>query len=92
MIGDREYVVGHTTSNQTKEIIQFFVTDCRNDEELRAGKRPAVAEFPVSQLYDHDEQKARAEMYAEFLNKINAATRKAYEHTQLLDIMRDSHD
>lgn len=84
----REYIVGHTSSTDTKEIVSFFVTDCVDDEELQSGKRPTIAVFPVSQLYEAQEQEYRAIQYAEFMNKINEATQKAYEQTMLMDILK----
>ena len=84
----REYVVGHTSITETGELTSFFVTDCFDDNELNSGKRPTIATFPISQLYDQYEQKQRAEQYADFLNKINEATQKVYEQTMLMDILK----
>ena len=84
----RKYIVGHTTCTDTNEIVSFFVTDCVDDDELQRGIRPNIVVFPVSQLYESQEQEYRATQYAEFMNKINEATQKAYEQTMLMDILK----
>ena len=86
----REFLVGHNYDRKTGEYHAFFVTDCFDDAELQAGKRPQVATFPVSTLYDAHEQKQRAEKYCDYMNRINDATQKAYEQTLLIDIMKDN--
>lgn len=85
----REFQVGHNYDKKTGELYGFFVTDCFDDEELHSGKRPEIARFPISQLYDAHAQKLRAEKYAEYMNRINEATQKAYEQTLLVDILKD---
>lgn len=85
----REFCVGHSFDKKTGVINGFFVTDCFDDAELQLGQRPEVARFPVSQLYDAHAQKLRAEKYAEYMNRINEATQKAYEQTLLVDILKD---
>ena len=82
----RKFVIGHTSKGD--DIVAWFVTDCFDNEELENGNRPSVVEFPVSQLYDSHEQQQRAQQYADFLNKIQEATQKAYEQTMLLDILK----
>ena len=85
----REYQVGHHYDKQTGDYNGFFVTDCFDDAELQLGRRPHVATFPVSGLYDVYEQKQRAEQYADYMNRINDAKQKAYEQTLLVDIIKD---
>lgn len=81
----RTYKVGNNRDVETKEILRFFVTDAHNDEELQKGHRPDIAVFPISQLYDREEQKSRAEHYCEYLNKIQEAKQTAYNGTLLFD-------
>ena len=85
----RTYKVAHSKDNETDLIYKFFVTDVHNDEELRKGRRPEIAEFPVSQLYDEEEQNARAQHYADYLNKIQDAKQTAYNGTMLFDLIKD---
>lgn len=84
----RTYKVGHTKGEESGDYLRFFVTDCHSTEELNKGLRPNLAEFPVTQLYDADEQEQRAQQYADFLNKIQQATQKAYEQTLMMDILK----
>lgn len=86
----REFIVGHSFDKKTGVINGFFVTDCFDDAELQAGTRPAVATFNVTQLYDAHSQRQRAEKYAEYMNRINDATQKAYEQTLLIDVLKDN--
>lgn len=86
MMIDRVFVVGHSTKKD--RIIEYFVTDCHTDEELHNGERPHIAVFPVSQLYDSASQLHKAQVYSDYMNRINEATKKAYEQTMILDIMK----
>lgn len=86
----REFIVGHNYDKKTGELYAYFVTDCFDDAELQLGRRPEVVRFPISQLHDAHAQKLRAEKYAEYLNRINEATQKAYEQTLLVDILKDN--
>lgn len=81
----RTYKVAHTRDEETNEMLKFLVTDVHTTEELRSGKRPDIAVFPVSQLYDEEEQRSRAEHYCEYLNKIQEAKQTAYNGTLLFD-------
>lgn len=83
----REYKVGHT-ANSDGEITAYFVTDCFDDAELKKGLRPHIAMFPVSQLYDRYEQENRADMYVNYLNKMQEAKQQIYEQTMLMDILK----
>lgn len=85
----REFTVGHNFDKKTGDLYGYFVTDCFDDAELQLGRRPEIARFPISQLYDAHAQKIRAEKYAEYMNRINEATQKAYEQTLLVDILKD---
>lgn len=49
--------------------------------------RPRVATFPVSQLYDKHEQSRRANMMADYMNKIQEVTNKAIAKTTLIDAL-----
>lgn len=80
----RTWLVAH--SNIDKKIVKYFVTDAENNAEL--DDRPVVAEFPVSQKFDAETQKYRAEAYADYMNKVALATKQAYENNQLIDILK----
>lgn len=54
----RTYKVAHNRDTETREILRYFITDVHDDAELQKGQRPDIATFPVSQLYDMEEQKA----------------------------------
>ena len=88
----RTYKVAHTRSEDTGEIFKFFVTDVHNDEELKKNQRPDIAVFPVSQLYDLEEQKYRAEHYCDYLNKIQEAKQTAYNGALLFDTIKKADD
>ena len=47
-----------------------------------------MAEFPISQKFDSETQKDRAEAYADYMNKVALATKQAYENNQLIDILK----
>lgn len=81
----RTFKVAHRKSNQTKQITAYFVNDAHNDAEL--SERPDVAVFPISLLYDAETQEARAEKFAEYMNKLAEATRVAHEQLHLVDIL-----
>ena len=80
----RTWLVAHT--NIDKKIVKYFVTDAENNDEL--DDRPVVAEFPISQKFDSETQKDRAEAYADYMNKVALATKQAYENNQLIDILK----
>ncbi len=84
----RTYKVAHTRDQETNDIFKFFVTDVHDDAELKKGKRPDLAVFPISQLYDEEEQRSRAEHYCEYLNKIQEAKQTAYNGALLFDTIR----
>jgi len=44
-------------------------------------------DFPISQVFDLDTQGQRAERFAEYLNRLDEAARKAAEQIHLLDIL-----
>lgn len=80
----RVYKVAHIKTDG--KITAFFVTDAHSDDEL--DDRPTLMSFPVSILYPEEDQKQRAEEYAEYMNKIVCATMQAYENNNLLDILK----
>lgn len=84
-MAQRTWKVAHRTSHQTKRITAYFISDAHDDAEL--DSRPIAAEFPISQKFDQDLQEARAEKYAEYLNKLDEAARIAHEQTHLIDIL-----
>ena len=84
----RTYKVAHTRDEETNEFLKYFVTDVHDDAELKKGKRPDLAIFPISQLYDAEEQRQRAEHYCDYLNKIQEAKQTAYNGTLLFDTIR----
>ncbi len=84
MIPIREYVTAHSSVN--KKVVEIFVTDARTNNEI--DDRPKLVSFPVCTMYDEELQRARAEQYCEFMNKIVRATKDAYEQNALLDILK----
>lgn len=50
--------------------------------------RPRVATFPVSQLYDSETQERRAQMLADYLNRIQEALDQAEKHAILIDAIK----
>lgn len=88
----RTYKVAHSRDTETNDIFKFFVTDVHNDEELKKGKRPDIAVFPVTQLYDEEEQRQRAEHYCDYLNKIQEAKQTAYNGALLFDTIRKAEE
>ena len=85
----RTYKVAHNKDSDTGRVLKFFVTDVHDDNELQKGLRPEIAVFPVSQLYDEEEQNYRASHYADYLNKIQEAKQTAYNGTMLFDLIKD---
>ena len=88
----RTYKVAHVKDEDTGLYTKYFVTDVHDDAELRRGLRPDIAVFPISQLYDAEEQRYRAEHYCEYLNKIQEAKQTAYNGALLFDTIRKSDD
>lgn len=73
------------SKNLDKRVTKLFVTDAEGMEELTT--RPHVAEFPVSERYDEGEQEKHAQMFADFMNKIQEAKQQVYEQNMLMDIL-----
>lgn len=84
MITVREYVTGNTKING--KVTEIFLTDARTNDEI--DDRPKLATFPVCTMYDEELQRARAEQYCTYMNKIVKATKDAYEHNSLIDILK----
>jgi hypothetical protein len=84
----REYRVASTVDNETGLYTSFFVTDCFDHEELQSETRPGVVTFKVSQLYDAHAQRQRAVHYAEYMNRINAATQQAIKDNALIELIK----
>ena len=88
----RKFQVWTYSSNSTGRVTKYTVGDC-NDEESKFEQknntvvRPDVAEFPVSQLHAADEQKHRAYILKDYLNKIEEAKQQAVEQTALVDLL-----
>lgn len=53
--------------------------------------RPRVATFPVSDLYDEVTQRRRANMLADYLNKIEDAKRQAESEAVFVDLLTAQH-
>ena len=49
--------------------------------------RPRVASFPISELYPEDEQRTRARMLCDYLNKIQEARERAERDTAFIDAL-----
>lgn len=84
----RTYKVAHTRDEDTGDYLKFFVTDVHTNDELKKGRRPDIAVFPVSQLYDEEEQRQRAEHYAEYMDRLQEAKQRAYDNELLIDIIK----
>lgn len=82
----REFKVGHVKDRETNEITAFFITDANHNKEI--DLRPQLMSLPVSILYPEEDQKQRAEEYAEFMNKIVEATHQAYENNNLMEVLK----
>lgn len=80
----RVWKVAHTKVDYA--IVKYFVTDANDSSEL--DERPVVAEFPISQKFDREVQKERADSYADYMNKVAEATIQAYQNNQLIDILK----
>lgn len=53
--------------------------------------RPRVATFPISELYDESTQCRRAEMMADYLNKLCAAQEQAESQAIFVDLLKAQH-
>ena len=71
----RPYNVAVYSDSNTKEVLKFVVTDAQDKKELDSGKRPVVAEFPVSILHEEDEQRKRANTLRDALTVEQVANR-----------------
>ncbi len=88
----RTYKVVNHRDNNSNEIINYSISDVHDDDELQKNKRPTIATFPVSQMYDAEEQLSRAEHYMEYLNKIQEAKQTAYNGALLFDTIRKAEE
>ena len=50
--------------------------------------RPRVANFPISQLYDEETQRRRAQMLCDYMNRIQEAMDQAEKHTIMIDAIK----
>lgn len=82
----RKYGVGFSTSQETMKVTSYFVTDAQTKEEI--DERPRVAVFPVSEGHYAELQDQRAQMYADYMNKVIEATETAYDHIVLMDALK----
>lgn len=55
----------------------------RSQEQIR----PRIATFPVSELYSEEEQRNRARMLRDYLNKIQEAKERAESETAFIDVL-----
>lgn len=87
----RTYSVWTVRSSSDNKIKAFHVTDQLTDTKSREldSDRKEVAVFPVSQLYDEHSQRMRAQLYSDYMNKINEATIRSYERHKLMDMIKD---
>ena len=67
------------------KITEYFVTDANDKEEI--SSRCTAVTFPVNAKFDEDLQKTRATQFADYLNKVDEATRIALEQNHLVDIL-----
>ena len=50
--------------------------------------RPRIATFPISELYSEQEQRERARMLCDYLNKIQEARERAERDTVFVDLIK----
>ena len=50
--------------------------------------RPRIATFPISELYSEQEQRERARMLCDYLNKIQEAKEQAERDTVFIDVLK----
>jgi hypothetical protein len=50
--------------------------------------RPRIATFPISELYSEQEQRERARMLCDYLNKIQEAKERAERDTAFVDLLK----
>ena len=50
--------------------------------------RPRIATFPISELYSEQEQRERARMLCDYLNKIQEAKERAERDTVFVDLIK----
>ena len=50
--------------------------------------RPRIATFPISELYAEEEQRQRARMLCDYLNKIQEAKEQAERDTAFIDVLK----
>lgn len=81
----REYSI--FTSSRGNKVFKFVVTDAYDLDEANSG-HPHVAEFHVSRRHTEDEQRERAKVFTDYMNRIVEATRIAHEQTQLIDLIK----
>lgn len=77
----------YTSRGQPEENPAEFVVGYVSDTN-KLSEVPAAVTFPVSQKYDVDLQKKRAEDYATYLNKLDEAAKVAYDQIHLVDILK----
>ena len=80
----REWKTGFSSDRDGK-VIEYFVTDAETKEEI--DDRPVGAKFPISDKFDQETQAARADQFAEYLNKLDEAARVAHAQIHLVDIL-----
>lgn len=86
-----EFIVTDMNSDEMEKENNYDndIYDWRNKAQQYTNERvrPRVATFPISQLYDQTEQRHRAKMLADYLNKIQEATNKAIRNTNMIDAL-----
>lgn len=82
----RTFRVATTTRSRNKEVVDVSVTDAKTEDELQV--RPKAAVFPISELYDEEQQTRRAKDYCAYLNKLAEAAEEAYEQNKLINILK----
>jgi hypothetical protein len=79
----RWYTARGQSEENPAEFIVGYVSDTKKLSEV-----PAAVTFSVSQKYDVELQKKRAEDYATYLNKLDEAAKVAYDQIHLVDILK----
>lgn len=88
-------VLAYFVSDQTKEELEQenLLEDQRTTSERirylgQEQIRPRLATFPVSQLYDDETQRRRAQMLCDYMNRIQEAIDQAEKHAILIDAIK----
>ena len=78
------YIVWELRDSRTRKVTRFKVAPDREP----CVPEQVVAEFPVSARHLEEEQEQRARDYVKYMNLLMDAQQRAYEQTQLVNILK----